>query len=200
MGCGIFLAAVVASGVVIGCASSGSYSRSYLPASPVFTHQTGFAVGTSWQTNVQQPSDAFLCVGPNAIDAPQSADLLIQFSLAVDNNSADDFQVLDLTVMDVLSGVQLANTTVRRSDFEFAGMFQNVSLFVTTPAAPAELQYRAYYRCCSEITLSLITVRSLSDDGPMAPFWNDTAQWQFVSKAVFPSPDGMRGCSCELLT
>lgn len=174
-------------------ASASPYSRSYSPTDPAFTHATGYAwEGTEWQTNVTQPSNAYLCVGPGATDAPLNSDVLVQFSLAVDNNVADDFQLLYLSVVDTAGGKLLVNTTVRRDDFEVAGELQNFSVFFTTPSKPSKLEYRVFYRCCSEVTLASIAVRSLADDGPMATFWNDTAQWQFISKAVFPSPDGMR--------
>ena len=168
-----------------------AYERSYSPASPLFTHETGYVWDiTEWRTDTTQTPAAYLCIGPDATDAPQGYDILVYFSLAVDNNSADDLELLDLSVYEASSGEVIVNRTVHRNDFETAGVIQNFSLFFTTPVSPSRLQYRVYYRCCSEITLSLISVRSLSDSGPMAPFWNDTASWMFVSKSIFPSPDG----------
>ncbi len=167
------------------------YERSYSPASSQFTHDTGYVWNlTQWRTDVSQQSSAVLCSGPGADDAPLGGDLLVQFSLAVDNNSADDLQLVDLSVIDAMSGAVLVNSTVRRSDFEIAGVFQNFSIFITAPTTLSRLVYQVWYRCCSQITLAQIVVRSLEDSGPMSTFWNATAHWEFVSKAIFPSPDG----------
>jgi hypothetical protein len=173
-------------------ASGTAYYQVYQPASQ--DHQIGHVYNaTEWQVTVADPEGAYMTYGPYATDAPLKTDLLITFTLAVDNNNADDLEILTLDVHDTASNRVLTNWTLHRNDFEAAGTPQNFQLFFTTPSAAARLEYRVYYVCCSEVTHVLTTVQSLNDTGPITAFWSDGAHWNYTSKAQFSSPYGSPG-------
>jgi hypothetical protein len=139
--------------------------------------------------------------------------------LWIDNDSHDDVEVVTLDVHDAASQTVLASWTLHRNDFQSTGPggVQAFDLLFTTPAAANPLlEYRVFYRCCSQVgvvaggwerasrghrPLSLphprsaqvthvsTTVRELVDAGPMAAFWNGSStRVSFVSNNTFPTP------------
>lgn len=180
-------AAVVATAPHACLAYSVTYAAASLP------HQIGTVFNaTAWQVTVADPENAFMTYGPYATGAPPNADMLVTFELAIDNAVADDVEVVRLDVHDASDDVILTTTTLHRRDWEAAfPAAQTFPLFFTTPpTAAASLEYRVFYLCCSAITHYSTSIRSLSDDSPMAAFWAGQAHFAFTSAHQFPSADG----------
>jgi len=168
-----------------------TYTRTYLAATG-FSHQTGAVFNsTSWQVTVADPAAAYLSYGPYATDVPPSTSMVATTLLWIDDDSHDDVEVATLDVNDAATQTVLASWTLHRRDFEAAGpggvqAFDLAFKSLGTPGTP--LEYRVFYRCCSEVTHVSTTVRALQDAGPMAAFWNRTAHFSFVSNNTFPTP------------
>lgn len=186
---------LAAAAMALAAMHAAAYSASYQPAS--LPHQTGAVFNvTEWQVNVDDPANAFMTFGPYATDAPPNTDLLVTFTLAIDNNVADDVEVVRLDVHDATRDAVLTSNVIHRRDFEAAfPAQQDFVLFFTTPAAAnTSLEYRVFYICCAEVTHVATAVRSLVDTSPMAAFWEGAAagavHFAFQSAHQFPSADG----------
>ena len=68
----------------------------------------------------------------------------------VDNNSADDENILTLDVHDAISDAVLTTLTVTRKQFVAPFRAQNFTTFIKFPdSSPTQLEFRVYYQCCS---------------------------------------------------
>lgn len=172
------------------CARAQAYREVYEPGlDGRLGHQVGAACGPGnqwWCATVQNAENEYMTYGPYAADFPAGQPLAVDFSLAIDNNVADDQSVVELDVNDAATQTVLTSLTVRRQDFSGAFAAQTFTLFVSAVPAGAKLEYRVFYVCCSEIQHQLTTARSL-DPGPMGAFWSRAAHFEFVSSAVFPT-------------
>jgi hypothetical protein len=70
------------------------------------------------------------------------------------------YVVLQLDVRDTVSGAVLAQSTIQRSDFSAANTQQWFSIYFTTPAAAANLEYRVYFVCCAAVVHYITTINA----------------------------------------
>ena len=153
--------------VLLVLAQAQEYERSYPPASPECGHQTGYVFETTaWQTGVTQPTNVMMTYGPYATDAPASTALVATWTLWVDDNTADDHELVVLDVHDEASNTVLGELQVFRRDFTAPNTGQAFNVAFTTPAGPSQLEYRVLYLGWSLVTHVATTV---AGGGPPSP-------------------------------
>lgn len=127
-----------------------NFSPTYLANSPNLSHQIGSAgSNNSWVSNVTE-GVGYLTYGPYTNFVPPGVTTLT-FSLAIDNNSADNGQVLLLDAHDATNNVILASRTITRKDFVAPNTAQNFDLTFEL-SAPTSMEYRVYTQGISAIT------------------------------------------------
>jgi hypothetical protein len=117
----------------------------YLPTDSVIGHQSGYAVGTSWATDVTKTTENYLSYGPytNALPA---GNYVARFILQVDNNTADAANIARLDVFN--SGAVLAQKELLRTDFSKVNAPVTFDLPFTV-TNEQQLEFRVYYHCCT---------------------------------------------------
>ena len=154
--------------------------------------------------------------------APAALDLLalmfaqgdyrVTWTLWIDNNSADNDNVVTLDVN--VGGAATAFTTLTIDRQQFSKPFapQNFTAYVSLPAGQPlpSLEFRVYYHCCSFIQhevrpwfavrkpnrcdlrwfLQMTVVEGPLDGGPFESFWNNQSRFQFVAAHQFPTTPG----------
>ncbi|KAH3757065.1 arabinan endo-1,5-alpha-L-arabinosidase [Pelomyxa schiedti] len=171
-----------------GCGDGSYPTATFYPAQSSY-HQTGSNYSsTAWIVTVNDASKAYMTYGPYTNAVYTSAASRVDFALAIDNNSADNLEIVRLEVNDATKSKILATLTLYRTDFDSAGLdrIQVFSLFFSNTGCSSSLEFRVYYYCCAAVVHYYTTVKSL-DPGPLGLFWNNTAQWSFVSSAFFGS-------------
>lgn len=165
-------------------ACGGSNVQEFWPGE-TSDHQTGSQDPNNpkyWLVTVDDPSNAFLTYGPY-ITLSDTQSYRVDFTLSIDNNSADTLTILQLDVNDANTQTILSSRNVIRTDFVKANVEQVFSLFFENSPSYL-LEFRVYYYCCAEIIHFSTTVHPL-DQGALGSVWNGTAGWNWISSAIF---------------
>lgn len=143
--------------------------------------------------SVNNQTNAFAVFGPYW-SSPFQGDVTVWWTLAVDNNSADDMHILDLDVSYGDGSNVITTMAITRTQFNAPGQPQNFSLSVTVPPGSPPLEFRVYYYCCVFVEVSMIGVSSSPlSSGTFEQFWTNDAHFDFVAAHTFPSPNGESG-------
>jgi hypothetical protein len=96
-------------------------------------------------------------------------DYRVVWTLFVDNNSADDLNIVDLDVNDATTSTVLTTLTVTREMFQQPFEPQNFTAYFKLPAGSAlpQLEFRVYYHCCVYL---VHVVRA--DVAPLCSLWD----------------------------
>ena len=103
-----------------------------------------FAVDDGGMAVPATSGEGYLCFGQYSKGYPLIP-LKAVFSVLIDNNTADDNDILILDVYDHNSGEVLATRTVSRKDFPEAKAYTLFDLDFVPPNAEASLEFRIYY-------------------------------------------------------
>jgi hypothetical protein len=138
-----------------------------------YRHNIGNPNGTAWETYVTDGA-GYMTIGPRTRVLPVGTSTAT-FTLAVDNNQADNGSVLRLEAFDVASNQLLATRLVTRRDFLVAGMPQNFDLNFELKQ-PGTIDLRVYSYGISYIKHVQTKVRS--DRFSLNSLWNGTAHFE----------------------
>eukprot|EP01113_Clastostelium_recurvatum_P044245 TRINITY_DN7451_c1_g1_i1.p1 TRINITY_DN7451_c1_g1~~TRINITY_DN7451_c1_g1_i1.p1 ORF type:complete len:525 (+),score=77.20 TRINITY_DN7451_c1_g1_i1:11-1585(+) len=144
-------------------------------------HQTGFKNGNAWSATIQSSKNEYLTYGPYLANVSSSQSLVVEFLLSIDNNDADDLEVVVVDVNDASVQQVITSKSIRRTDFGTAGTPQKFSLYFQNNQCSQNLEFRVFYVCCSAITHHQTTLRAL-DEGKLATFWNHQAHFEYISE------------------
>eukprot|EP00051_Salpingoeca_urceolata_P009380 m.114110 g.114110 ORF g.114110 m.114110 type:complete len:569 (-) comp16278_c0_seq2:25-1731(-) len=178
-------------------------------------HLTGSRTGPhslAWAAGVDDKASAFLTYGPYVSPPPAPGLYKVEFSLMVDNATADNVEVLKLDVHDAGVDLVLTELVVTRRMFTNANTLQNFTLWFSLPtttsslaprvargattaaavvaAQPSSLEFRVFYSCCALVTHAQTTLLGPGDVPTMPSFWNNQSHFAFVSQQRFPTAPG----------
>lgn len=121
------------------------------------SHQIGRTEADGWAASTSDYSAAYLCYGPYT-SVIQVGPRAAAFRLLVDNNTANNDQVVKLDVYDASAGRVLASRVIRRRDFTNTNRYQYFSLFFTSPG-PDLLEFRTYWYDTAYVKQDHVLVR-----------------------------------------
>eukprot|EP01116_Phalansterium_solitarium_P006220 TRINITY_DN18525_c0_g1_i1.p1 TRINITY_DN18525_c0_g1~~TRINITY_DN18525_c0_g1_i1.p1 ORF type:complete len:544 (+),score=170.09 TRINITY_DN18525_c0_g1_i1:155-1786(+) len=147
----------------------------FYPGQSTF-HQTGTQQGNAWTVTVADPSQRYMTYGPYTPLVKAGLPYRADFSLSIDNWTADDVDVLRVEVNDADDQVVIASRTIVRTDF-VAGLAspRNFSLFFTCATQSSRMEFRVFYSCCSQVTHWVTVVRPLVGGPFTDEFWDAAA-------------------------
>jgi hypothetical protein len=128
------------------------FNTAYLPA----THKGAF-VERGGKAIRATTTQGFLCYGQYQQGYPMIP-LKAYFSILIDNNTADDRNILILDVYDHHSDRVLGNEVITRKDFEKANEFCLFEFDFIPPGADANMEFRIYYMGWSYVLADKIAV------------------------------------------
>src|SRR5882757_248661 len=133
-------------------------STNWPATGPNLQHNTGHNDGDGWlcQTGIDA-ANAFMIYGPYDTNVPVGNNTA-NFSIKIDNNTADDNQQITLDVHDYTTGQLLAVQTITRKQFSAASTYVNFSLPFNLATAGDALEYRVYWLGGAYIKVSQVTV------------------------------------------
>lgn len=151
-------------------------------------HQTGSQYNTTgWQVTTADLAERYLTYGPYTKQWNTTAASRVDFYLGVDNNVADQLNLLVVEVNDADLDQVLARRNISRADFGYNNtQLQIFSLYFSSTPGHA-LEFRVFYHCCSRIVHDKTVVVEL-DEGPLASFFRGQAGLQLISASTFPTP------------
>jgi hypothetical protein len=138
-----------------------------------FTHPIGNPNGSAWETYVTD-GPGYMTMGPRSRFLPLGTSTAT-FTLAVDNNSADNGPVLRLEAIDINSNQILASRLVRRQDFLVPGMGQDFDLSFEQKAQ-GRIDLRVYSYGSSYIKHLRTVIRP--DRLSLNSLWSGTAHFE----------------------
>jgi hypothetical protein len=118
---------------------TGDIAETYLPLDVM--HQIGRIEGDGWVVSTQNDQLGFHTYGPYATDLPLGQKA-VNFTLLIDNNSAENNIIATLEVFDFASGDILAQRQIRRMDFLNPMAVQTFSLPYTLSAPNHVIEFR----------------------------------------------------------
>jgi MYXO-CTERM domain-containing protein len=132
---------------------------------PLLFHKTGHLDTDGWlcQVGVDTPNDHMI-YGPYDTTVPAGPNTA-QFSLKIDNNSADNGQVVRLEVNDSTANQVVASQVITRMQFPVAAQYTTLSVPFTLSADNHALELRVYWFGSAYIKVNWVGVtRSQADD------------------------------------
>jgi hypothetical protein len=147
-----------------------------------FTHDIGNASDHAWETRVTD-GPGYMTRGPRSRLLPIDIGTAT-FTLAVDNNSADNLSVLRLEVVDVATNQVLATRLVKRQDFRSPMTPQEFDLTYEL-RVPGEIDFRVYSYATSYIKHFQTVVKS--DRVGFEALWNGTAHFEPRTRSMLGS-------------
>ncbi len=134
------------------------YYRSFNVAKD-FLHQTGYAAGSGWAVQADGLG-RFLLYGPYVTDLPEIS-LRTDFSLHLDNTTADDLGIVTLQVRDHSTGEILSEATYKRRQLGTPFVSQVYSLSFDMRGRQGHMiEFRVYVAGHSYVRVDGVTVRS----------------------------------------
>lgn len=124
----------------------------YLASDSRLQHQTGYRIGPSWATDVNQPSFRFLTYGPYIENLNQGS-YVARFALLVDNNFADDLTIASIDVYDANRDLVLSKQDLSRREFSGQGIVTHFDLPFDCPNN-SKLEFRVMYHSSSYLVHS----------------------------------------------
>ncbi len=119
-------------------------------------HVIGYADVDGWAVTAGTGSN-YLSYGPYAVIG--AGDHVAAFKLMVDNNSADNAQIVTIDINDATANVSLGSRTILRSQWKAPYQYQYFYIPFSIPASGHALEYRVFYGCCSYVRLGSVAVR-----------------------------------------
>ncbi|MCW3789216.1 T9SS type A sorting domain-containing protein [Plebeiobacterium sediminum] len=110
-----------------------------------FGHNTGSLDGDGWLCLTASDSPQHMIYGPYAKDVPVGDNVAV-FRMKVDNNTANDDDIVDIDVRNSTTGETLASTTVTRWDFPVAGEYCNFTLPFNLEEVNQKIELRVYWK------------------------------------------------------
>jgi hypothetical protein len=145
---------------------------------PANAHQIGYASGTAWATDVTY-GNGFMTYGPYAQAVPAGTSTAT-FNLEIDNNSADNDMVLQLTVNDATTMQVLATRAINRMDFAAPMTAQDFDLVFNLSTAGDKLEFRVYAYGIAYIKHLQTLMRP--DRLTLNTLWSGNSNYQFQSR------------------
>lgn len=126
-------------------AESGSY------------HQIGRADGDGWSANMAQDIAAYMLYGPytTGIGAGSCS---ATFRMMIDNNTADNNDMVRVDVYNSTTSTVLATQTITRQQFTAAYTYQNFTLSFNNQTAGQSLEFRVYWYDRAYINIDRVIV------------------------------------------
>lgn len=140
-------------------------SEQWQAADSALGHKTGRLDTDGWlcQVGVDAPN-LHMIYGPYVTTLP-AGDNTAQFRMSIDNNTADNANIVTIDVNDATSGQVLATQTVTRTQFTVAGQYTNFSLPFTIPADNHSIELRVFWFGAAYTKVNWVGVtRSQADD------------------------------------
>ena len=134
------------------------FSRTYQAEGTLLSHGIGRADGDGWSANTAQDSPGHLVYGPYATDIPTGSRSVI-FRMLVDNNTANNDNVVTVDVYNADSGTTLASQVVSRQQWSAANAYQNFSLAFYYPTEGQRLEFRVYWHDKSYLKIDSVQVQ-----------------------------------------
>ena len=122
-----------------------------------FAHQIGRAEDIGWSVNVNDTPNSFMSYGP-FIKMP-AGDWSAEFSLMIDNVTADNGHILTIDVFDVDSGKVLTSRQIHRRNFSKAFAYQDFTLQFSTTAGH-RLEFRTFWHGGSYVKQHTVSIFS----------------------------------------
>lgn len=135
-------------------------ARKYEAEGGSMSHLLGRQDGDGWSANTAQDASGRLVYGP--YDTTLAAgNLVATYSMMVDDNSADNGNVVLIDVYDYTVDQVLASMTITRKQFRYPCKYQDFKLSFTNTAGHA-MEFRIWWYDISYVRVDRITV----EDGP----------------------------------
>ena len=134
------------------------FFRTYQAEGTLLSHGIGRADGDGWSANTAQDSPGHLVYGPYATDIPTGSRSVI-FRMLVDNNTANNDNVVTVDVYNADSGTTLASQAVSRQQWSAANAYQNFSLAFSYPTEGQRLEFRVYWHDKSFLKIDSVQVQ-----------------------------------------
>ena len=135
------------------------FPTAWLATSSSLGHNTGRAEGGGWAAVVSDPAGAMI-YGPYTPAVPAGAHVAA-FRMMVDNNTADNLQVVLLDVWDATASQQLAARQLTRMEWKAAFAYQIFELPFVLDASRAghALEFRVWYQQTSYVRVERVGYR-----------------------------------------
>jgi len=125
---------------------------------PFMGHDIGRAEADGWAAATGPDARGFMLFGPYTREVPAGS-FVVSFVMQVDNNSADNLEVVTLDVRDASAGSILAQRGVRRRDFNAPNAYQAFDLPFVSPGASHQLEFRVLWNDYSYVRIDEVQVR-----------------------------------------
>ena len=156
-------------------------SAAWNSADSVFIHNIGAANGNSWAVSSNSPP-GFLTFGPYS-NAFQPGVYVAKFSLAVDNNSADDMTIGYVDVFDNLNNITLGHRDFHRREFASPNSSQDFDLTFSVPASN-DLEFRVFYYGFSYLVHSATSVTQAQSYNRVTFVADDAGSYHQIGNAT----------------
>jgi MYXO-CTERM domain-containing protein len=140
-------------------------SQQWQAADPALGHKTGRLDTDGWlcQVGIDAPN-LHMIYGPYVTTLP-AGDNTAQFRLSIDDNTANNDDIVTLDVNDSTTGQVLASQVVTRTQFSVAGQYTNFSLPFSIPADNHSIELRVFWYGAAYTKVNWVGVtRSQADD------------------------------------
>jgi hypothetical protein len=136
--------------------NSGGGDRVFEAEGSQLYHAVGRADGDGWSAATDLDGSGQMIYGPYATDIAGGSHTAT-YRMLVDNNTADNGDVVTIDVHDATAGSVLASSTITRQQWNAANAYQDFTLNFTNTAGH-QLEFRVYWRDISYVRVDKITV------------------------------------------
>lgn len=137
---------------------------------PALSHKTGRLETDGWlcQTGIDAANDHMI-YGPYDASIPAGPNVA-EFSMKIDNNTANNDPVVDIDVRNATTGQVLASQTITRQQFPIASDYTNFTLPFTLPADNQSIELRVYWRGTAYTKVDWVAVQQNGSSAEMYLF------------------------------
>jgi hypothetical protein len=133
-------------------------SRRVYQAESDLNHGVGRQEGDGWAASTTDDAAGHMVFGPYATDWGDGP-LQVVFDLMVDNNTSDDFEVVNLDIFDATTNEVLASRPVHRDEFLGTFVYQDFDVEVDLRGrANHSMESRVFWRDISYVRVDKVTV------------------------------------------
>lgn len=118
-------------------------------------HQIGRSDSGGWSVNVVNDSPGYMVYGPYASNI-EVGDNIAVFKMLIDNNSADNSNIVTLEVNDASTSTVLASRTLPRSAWKATNTYEYFDLPYNMPAAGHSIEFRIYWHNGAYVRAGLV--------------------------------------------
>lgn len=172
----------------------GGYPYLIFPAAGSLYHVIGRTDGDGWSVNTVQDRANWMCYGPYTSSVP-AGPMEADFVLMVDNNTADNANIVYIDVYDSTAGTVLASRTLTRREFVGTYQYNYIHLNFNAPGANHALEFRTYWYGYSYVKQQAVAVAEGSyphfDDyssGFPGIYKNSDGMWYLVYEGARVNP------------